>query len=451
MLLHLVSVLALAAPQDADNDARIRALEERIVAQEEELRALRRELEALRSARTMGGVAPAGAPAEPQEGGERQDGMRVRWDDGLRFEAANGSFTLRFNGRIQADAVFWTDDEDGSLLPRVEDQVGFRRTRFDLSGSLWKRFVFKAGYDFADDGTGKFQDVYVGVTDLPIVGTLIVGHKKEPYALEQLTDDRFVTFVERSLVDSAFAPVRSPGVHLGGPLAEQRVTWGLAVVRPGDAFGESDAAQGSGYAITGRLTWLPWYEEEGRRLLHLGAAYSHRETQGGTLRFRARPEVRPVPVFSDTGSFRAHDADMLGLEAALVLGPFSAQGEYSRVWVDRDGASDPVFDGFYVQASWLLTGEHRRYDRTSGVFGRVIPAHRAFDGEGHAGAWELAVRYSQVDLDDGGLRGEQVRDWTFGVNWYPFSHGRVSANYVLTDVDDAGDAAAFVLRFQIDF
>jgi len=44
--------------------------------------------------------------------------------------------------------------------------------------------------------------------------------------------------------------------------------------------------------------------------------------------------------------------------------------------------------------------------------------------------WEVAARYSTLDLPDGGVLGGEEENWTVGVNWYVNRNVRVSANYV---------------------
>ena len=65
---------------------------------------------------------------------------------------------------------------------------------------------------------------------------------------------------------------------------------------------------------------------------------------------------------------------------------------------------------------------------------------------GGFGAWELALRYSETDLDflagseglatpAGGVRGGQQRIWTVGVNWYLNPNVRLTFNDLNIDVD----------------
>src|SRR5262249_41183473 len=95
---------------------------------------------------------------------------------------------------------------------------------------------------------------------------------------------------------------------------------------------------------------------------------------------------------------------------------------------------DYVFSGGYVQLAYTLTGENRAYDKRLGrldsyYFGRRGPFTNAWfvrDEDGRLnlglGAWELAARYSYLNLNDGtGLNRIQggIQDGvTVGVNWY---------------------------------
>ena len=49
--------------------------------------------------------------------------------------------------------------------------------------------------------------------------------------------------------------------------------------------------------------------------------------------------------------------------------------------------------------SWFLTGESRPYDRQNGCFSRVIPRKNFDWGQGGWGAWELAGRVHQLQVD----------------------------------------------------
>jgi phosphate-selective porin OprO/OprP len=112
------------------------------------------------------------------------------------------------------------------------------------------------------------------------------------------------------------------------------------------------------------------------------------------------------------------------------------------------------FGGGYVSASWMLSGESRPYDRTSGTFGRVIP-RRAFNpGQGSWGAWEIAARYSHLDLNSEEVSGGRINMLMLGLNWYLHSHVKCRFNYGFGNVGGRtpeGDLNIFQTRVEVDF
>jgi phosphate-selective porin OprO/OprP len=169
------------------------------------------------------------------------------------------------------------------------------------------------------------------------------------------------------------------------------------------------------------------------------------------VQFRARPEANLVNRVADSGAIESDDTAILGLEAAWVNGPLSAQAEYSLASVSASGAGmDADYSGFYAFISFFLTGEHRNYKTSSAAFDRVKPAENFGVG---SGAIEVAARYSMLDLDDGPST-DELNDVTLGVNWYLNPNARIMLNVVHAEfedgaVDDSMDA--LMMRFQVDW
>ena len=72
-----------------------------------------------------------------------------------------------------------------------------------------------------------------------------------------------------------------------------------------------------------------------------------------------------------------------------------------------DGEAHLELDGWYVGASWILTGQSREYE--GGRF-------RGVD-TGGTGAWESTARYSTIDLNDAGEQGGEPANMLLGLNW----------------------------------
>lgn len=376
--------------------------------------------------------------------------LRPLWKDGLHFVSNDGSVKLKIGGRIQNDYAYFA--EDGSLERRLgqnfEDGTEFRRTRLYFAGSIYDDIDFKAQYDFAG-GDADFKDVYIGMKNIPHVGHIRVGQFKEPFSIEELTSSNYITLMERSLVN-LFAPGRNTGVMVFNTMMDKRMTWAAGVFRQTDAYGNGKG--GRDYDVTARLTGLPIYEDGGKKLLHLGVSYSHRNYHNDTVRFRERPEAHLAPRLVDTGTFPAEYGDFIGTEAAWVDGPFSLQGEYVHAFIEGRSRyyGDPQFWAASVQASYFFTGEHRPYKTSAGAFNRVKPLHN-YGRDGGVGAWELAARYSYLSLNDSRIRGGRLSDVTVGLNWYLNPSVRSMWNYVLANPSKGGDVSAFMWRFQVAF
>ena len=407
------------------------------------------------TARNNAGAAPAlvtptpsPKPASPEAKPDPST-FRAYWKQGLRFDTPDKAFQLKVGGRIMNDWGFFAPSSEVSEgIGPLEDGTEFRRARLYVEGLLHKNVKFKAQYDFAG-GEAGFRDVYVGLTKLPGVGNILFGHMKEPFGLEVMTSSKYITFLERSL-PSTFAPERNTGIMFQNAVLSDKMTWAFGTFRDADGFGES--VGNGGYNYTGRITGRPWYEDKGRKVLHLGMAYRHGNPNSNRLRYRARPSAHLLPRFVDTRSFSATSTDTIGTELAVVNGPASIQSEFTYSSVDRPTGQRENFTSFYVQGSFFLTGEHRVYRSSAGAFDRVKPLRPFQPGEqGGNGAWEIAARYARINLNDILIQGGELQDFTFGVNWYLNPNTRFMWNYGWAERIDLGTANLFQSRLQVDF
>jgi len=384
--------------------------------------------------------------------------LNASWNNGLSLQSEDKSFKLKIGGRIQNDwAWFSQDDSNGVYFGNIQDGTEFRRARLAMSGTVYSYIVFKAEFDFAGAAkAGKevsMKDVYMGITEIPYVGTIQMGHQKEPIGLEVLTSDDYTTYMERAAL-TALLPERNTGIREQNAFADSRVTLAAGIFRDTDDGGRNS---GDGkYAGTVRLTALPWTNEEKGGLFHLGGAFSYRNP-GSDVSYASRPPSHLAPDFVGVEG-PADAVNLYGGEGAFCYGPFRAQAEYVLSSLDAEDAGDPSFTGYYAYASALVTGERYKYRKSEGVFEGVEPKKNfRQDGDG-VGAWELGVRYSFLDLNDQEIYGGELTDITVALNWYMAPNARVMFNYINSSVDnvaivgaDAGSANIFQTRFQIFF
>ena len=392
--------------------------------------------------------------------------FKVYWKDGIRGESGDGAFKWKLGGRMQYDASFYDQDgQNQKLFGEVHDGFAFRRARFELEGTIYERFIFKTQYDFAD-GNPAIKDMYVGMTGVPWLGRLRFGQAYEPISIDQLTSSKYSEYLERGLT-TTFTGDRNPGIMANNSFLGDRITYQAGIFRNGsDISGNSD---GDGtWSATGRLTGLPWYGDE-NQLLHLGLGLRYVNVAGKTS-FAARPESKQAPKMADTKSFDANSYLVVGPEAVFLYGPFSLQGEYMHVTTDAPAVGDPTFGAYTASASWWITGESRKFKTDVAEFDRVKPKRNLFQSGG-LGAWELTLRYSNLDLNDSnivsgvqkGIAGGQMGDITAGVNWQWNPNMRMMFNYVHSDLkNDTKDPSnniirvgsnvdSFSVRWQVDF
>jgi phosphate-selective porin OprO/OprP len=388
------------------------------------------------------------------------------------------------SGRIQFDvANFSQNAASNAQFGNAQNSVGFRRARLALLGE-YQIVDYIIEMDFANRGINStinskdqstaFKDVYVQVRELPMVGNVRVGHFKECFGLEQVTSDNYTTFMERSVDDEgAFVPGRNDGIMAYNWTENQRATWAVGTFTNQTGFDQPPTFVYDhwGLDFTGRVTYLPWYDEPsgGRGLLHTGLDYTYRSAPDNTMALASRPESAFAPAIVNVTFTDVTNMQVAGAEAALVYGPLSLQSELFYSNLNHLTAASNDFYGGYAYVSYFLTGENRPYNRKMGVFDRVQPYQdffRVHTGDGSTatgrGAWEVAYRFSYIDMLDGlTTKGAGIAtDHTLGLNWYLNPFTRVMFNYVhsidtynvsTTSRITGGNLDIFEMRMAMDF
>jgi phosphate-selective porin OprO/OprP len=289
------------------------------------------------------------------------------------------------------------------------------------------------------------------------------------------SSSRAMTFFERAAYSDAFNQNFGTGLWLFNSFLDDRLFYGANIYRQDGNFATGDNFGDGEYAYAARIAALPWYSSEGRCLVHVAASYAWRKAQTTfaadnstptgihQVRLRARPEVRDADPSNslndansgnvlggnknrlvDTGALTCDSSSVFGLEFLGILGPLSLQAEYE--WCTVNNVTAPVkgdftFSGGYVQLSYFLTGENRSYDRRIGRLdsyylgrkGPNTPFWLVRDADGKlnlgTGAWELAARWSYLDLNDGVVHGGKEEGWSAGVNWYLTNNLKIQFDY----------------------
>ena len=384
----------------------------------------------------------------------------IKWDNGFRVTSQDNNFKLKFGGRIMWDHAYFKQDDDlDASFGELESSDGteFRRVRFFISGLLYKNFEFKLNVDWAG-GITTLKDAYIGVRNLPIVGTVRVGHVKEPLRFDALTSSKYIVFLERG-IPADISNERNNGILLMNDFLDDKLSIQAGVFRNANSNGNDKFADES-VALTYRLTTLAINDKEKEKLLHFGVSHSYRKPDRDEYSISIRPKSHLSKKYISTGNIEdVNTVNILNIEAVYSIGPFTAQAEYLSDFAHQENAEVSQtyqFANYYAQVSFFITGEHRPYIDSYETFGRVKPHKNFMDGSsGGAGAFEVALRYGYTNLNSLDIYGGTQGDITVGVNWYLNPAARIMFNYVFTDIDQkevgGGKLHIAEVRFQVDF
>jgi len=332
---------------------------------------------------------------------------------------------------VSGYVMFGYDKFDASLLEDAEDGVvsqtlsGIRRARLSFKSDIDDNWKSKFQLGFAG-GETEIKDAYIEYGGWSFAD-LTIGKQKEGFGLEKITSSRDLLMIERSMVSEAFGPGRSLGVSLSGELPS--VYWQLGYYEPDPEEATS--------AITGRVAWLPWQQDE--NLLHLGFAFSEREYSGNEFRINETLEVYTSDSLLEGERINADNVSLQGLELLWQQNKLTLMAEWQQASVTSTEQVTYDYEGGYLQFSYQLSGGYRKYKN-----GKL-------DSNSEAG-WELTGRYSEILLKE---ENEDAETYTIGVNYTVNKNIKFMADYIQTEYFEAGNKVesgdALSFRFQYSF
>lgn len=460
-------------------------------------------------------LAVAGLAAVASGPASAAGGMTVDSNGGLEvYEQNDTNYWFKISGRLFVDeALFDGDDFQRSGFP---SGARIRAARVGLKGGVGDNWVYKLDVDLVDGvdnpGRSQFGEAFIGYNACRDFW-FALGQVSIPFGLENWANFNDIPFMEVALPTSAFSPDYGIGLYAewhgtmftaAGALyqnpAGTRQYGDVLLVQPGAGL-ISGVASGVGplgslpgsdtVGIGGRVTFSPVHDDYTVYHFGLDARWEDFHDNANFFQYVARLEARArqTPfLFTNIPSNTAKDNSVWAVEAAGRWGAFILQGEYMWADVDRADAyflvpdpsnppgGDPrnpagsfSYNGYYVAASYVLTGEVKDYDFDSGTFGRVHPASSK-------GAWEILARLSYVDLLASGAladrpyqrfadpeadivaTGLQANDMvgsahsvTVGLTWWVNDNMRFLANYVRTSLPADRSIDIFGLRGQVNW
>lgn len=363
-------------------------------------------------------------------------------------QQAGGGFDFKMRGRIQYDMGTASSGAQGDDKLPAADQPAFnsdfRRLIFGAAGSLPGGFKYKADFDFAGSKV-NYEDVILtwAPADSPFSVTL--GNHYSFSGLETMTSSGAITFIERSQANEAFNHSRRLGVSAGFAQGDFMVNAGVFP----DSIGA--AVTDDSLVIGARAVYSPMF---GENQLHFGVNYQHRENDDTTTsnRYRTRPFTRVTDTrLVDTGNLTSDGDETYGVELAGVFGPFYGAAEYQILKVNGSNLADsPSFNSWYVEGGYVLTGESRGYK--NGTWGNPKVANPI--DKGGMGAFMVAARVDQIDLNDSTVLGGKQTGYGLSMTWLPIDYVKFLAQYVRVEATKNSvdtDADIFGLRAQVEW
>ena len=507
------SVPALAQTQQsplADTDPRFTALEQH-------LRDVEQQLAEIKAAQARNDTSAAVADLKRSTSDQYTDLNktvsalpRSSIDNGrLQVTSNDGRFSAALRTLIQFDWGYYMQDHAANLLPasygnNFSSGSNFRRVYLNLQGRVFGDWSYNVNFDFGGSGgtetPGHIQSVYLEY-DGATPWALRIGAYPPPSNLEDATASGDTIFLERNAPSDlqrnlaggdgrdAFSVIYAePTVYGALSFTGDKIQTGAKALAAAGAtaaptFDEQEA-------LLGRLAWLPISQDHAHWLIGVNGTYVIKlpesvayglpnlsNTPGATalnsFTFSDPPELTFDSngyTLANAGSLNANHVSQWGVETAGNWKSLYGQAGYYGFEVDRSQVAYATttgtqavqpkadhFSGWYVQGTWLLTGEERLYNVGTGAFTPPLVTTPLNFEKGSWGAIELAARYSDLDLNDhvndtsnvvianaagapagthtydfyNTVRGGDQRILTAGVNWYPNNVVRFAVNYEL--------------------
>jgi len=337
----------------------------------------------------------------------------------LKFESGDGNWSFQPIGRVMWDAV--NVDSDNS--PNAEFKgTELRRARLGFEGG-----VYDWGYKFEGDfakGNTSIKDAFVsyGTKFGDTKFKTKIGQSQIAFGFNTAASSKYMSFIDRPwYADSALSPARESGVaaKLSGH------SWSLASSVTIGEFGggvTEDNVDGTTYALRG--TFLP-YNADKTHLIQVGAGYrgvsSNKNGFNYSQHLTAHKDHNKIKLSNSIAAADFDGIDTYELDAVGIFGPFHALAEYNNFSAKSTLANNDVdIDSYSVEAGYFFTGESMKLKH--GFWDGITP-------KSSFGAWQVAARFENMNIDDSIAGDDEARKWTVGLNYYPVKNIRFMLDY----------------------
>jgi phosphate-selective porin OprO/OprP len=416
------------------------------------------------------------------------------------IKSGDGRFTMAIRARFQFDDINYFQGSDlNKITPTRNVQFKdlssgtlVRRAFFGVEGKAFNDFWYELRYNAGGGGTAETDPrlslarvAYLGIPNFELNAGVI-----EPaFMYEGTMSSGALPFLERPEIDNIAADSFGAGDSRKGVEVRYQKQGALMpddnlVLNAAFTGSKTESAVGHGNGgdeqtqVLGHAAYRVW--SDGISNLSFSGDYAHAFTGGcagcapngvNPINLQDRPEFREDgDRLISTGSILAKNASMWAISGGGNFENFYLGGEYAHFSVDRlpvhlagttlFNGDNPEFDGWYVEGSWVITGEPKTYTVSAtnnevGGFGSPkVASPFSFSGDSW-GAWELTARYSDTDLNwnkdrlasgltQAGIAGGEERIMMVGLNWYLNNNIKLQVNDGITHVSKIASAGSKV-------
>ena len=342
--------------------------------------------------------------------------------------AADGRSSIAVRANVQMDGAMYGESPEGPLTtdfrrgsvgapPNREtnaardfsDGFYFRRARFGVEGTIARDFNYRLLLELGGSGTEgptRINDAWIAYTGFAPF-TFQLGAFSPPANMDDGTSPEDLLFLERA---SVFRAVALPGWRGWPHRPGCQGQWLALDERTHLDHAHRQRCRGIRHAVCGRCTRrFPGCH----RPTTTTCTWARRVLTCSRPRTRARARLRAIrfvfatgPRFASTACASSTRARSTPRTPACTRWSSAATGRACTCRASTSGstssAARPAHSairtsrGYYLQGSWIFTGERRRYNATTGSFQNPRPMV-PFSSSGGFGAFELAARYSHTE------------------------------------------------------
>src|SRR5499427_3961440 len=400
-------------------------------------------------------AAPAQAGvAAPRPAVAAAEGVQVGMHGGRpTISTSDGRLSFAIGTQVQFDmGTYFQNPLPTTQFAQLNNGVNLRRGRIFFVGRF-DDFTLNITPDFggSPDGSPTLYEANMNFTGFrPVTAT--VGYFKPWFSLyDSQSSNDFLLMERPSIIEiSRNVAAGDARASVGAKASTDRyfASWYMT----GAPYGAQTASllNGEQLGTVGRLAGRPYYDKDWNVHLDASGEYVFHPNNNAngipgvsrtTFNLQDRPEDRAADQnrLISTGNLSISSVAVYGGEAGINWRNLLVQGGYYHIGETQSklpGQPAPGlnFNGGYVEAGWVMTGEPIRYNVGSAAFARPQvndPFTITENGmEAGIGAWELAARWSVMNLNSnvtpgvpqsvtGGIYGGLQQIFGAGLSWYP--------------------------------